>query len=115
METKLINLLPHPLVLLGPTGAILLHQEPDGPAARCAEDRREVGALTLPGGATVPLRALGFGEVTNLPAPRVGVLYVVSRPVAETASWRDDLVYPDEVIRDADGHPLGCRALARAA
>lgn len=111
---ELINLTPHPLTLIGPDGTVLLSQAPDGPMARCAEDRREVGTVTLPGGATIPLRTVGFGTVTNLPAPRDGVLYVVSRATAEAAGRRDDVVYPDEQVRDKDGRIIGCRALARA-
>lgn len=110
---ELINLTPHPLTLLGPDGTVLLNQAPDGPMARCTEDRREVGTVALPGGAAVPLRTVGFGTVTGLPAPRDGVLYVVSRATAEAAG-RDDVVYPEEQVRDGDGRIIGCRALARA-
>lgn len=111
---QLINLTPHPLTLIGQDGAVLLTQAPDGPMARCAEDRRELGAVTLQDGASVPLRSVGFGAVTGLPAPRDGVLYVVSRATAEAATGRDDVVYPDEQVRDDDGRIIGCRALARA-
>jgi hypothetical protein len=111
---NLINLTPHPLTLIGHDGTVLLNQPPDGPMARCAEDRRDVGTITLPDGATVPLRTVGFGTVTDLPAPRDGVLYVVSRATAEAAADRDDVVYPDEQVRDDEGRIIGCRALARA-
>ena len=110
---ELINLTPHPLTIVGADGEILLNRAPDGPMARCAEDRAEVGTVDLPGGAQVPLRVVGFGVVTGLPTPRDGVLYVVSRATAEAAG-RDDVVYPDEQVRDADGRIIGCRALARA-
>lgn len=111
---ELINLTPHPLTLIGPDGTVLLNQPPDGPMARCAEDRREIGTVTLPDGANVPLRIVGFGKVSDLPAARDGVLYVVSRATAEAASGRADVVYPDEQVRDSDGRIIGCRALARA-
>ena len=110
---ELINLTPHPLTLIGPDGAVLLNQAPDGPMARCTEDRQDVGTVPLPCGAAVPLRTVGFGAVTALPAPRAGVLYVVSRATAEAAG-RDDVVYPDEQVRDDSGRIIGCRALARA-
>lgn len=110
---RLINLTPHPLTLIGADGTVLVDQAPDGPMARCAEDRRDLGAVTITDGITVPLRSVGFGAVTGLPAPRDGVLYVVSRSTAETAR-RDDVVYPDEQVRDESGRIIGCRALARA-
>ncbi|MUN41381.1 hypothetical protein [Actinomadura litoris] len=111
---QLINLTPHPLTLIGQDDTVLLNQAPDGPMARCIEDRREIGAVTLPGGGTVPLRSVGFGAVTGLPEPRDGVLLVVSRATAEAAAGRSDIVYPDEQVRDQDGRIIGCRALARA-
>lgn len=111
---QLINLTPHPLTLIAKDGTVLLNQPPDGPMARCVEDRRELGTVTLPGGASVPLRSVGFGAVTGLPAPRDGVLYVVSRATAEAANGRADVVYPDEQVRDAKGNIIGCRAPARA-
>jgi hypothetical protein len=40
-------------------------------------------------------------------------LYIVSRVVAEAARDRDDLVVPDNVIRDDQGRVIACRALAR--
>lgn len=110
---QLINLTPHPLTIIGKDGTVLVNQAPDGPMARCAEDRRDVGTVTA-GGHSIPLRQVGFGRVTGLPAPRQGVLYVVSRATAEAATGRDDVVYPDEQVRDSDGRIIGCRALARA-
>lgn len=109
---ELVNLTPHPLTIVGADGEVLLNQAPDGPMARCLEERREVGTISA-AGHPIPLREVGFGAVTGLPAPRAGVLYVVSRATAETAG-RDDVVYPDEQVRDKDGRIIGCRALARA-
>src|SRR5690606_17240667 len=48
-----------------------------------------------------------------LPAPQPGVVYVVSRPVAERAN-RPDLVVPTNVER-VNGRPVRARALARVA
>lgn len=110
----LVNLTLHPVVLVEQDGAVLLDQAPDGRVARRAETRRDIGAVTLPGGATVPLREVAFGDVTDLPAPRAGVLYVVSRATAEAAAGRPDVVYPDERVKDDAGRIIGCRALAYA-
>lgn len=54
-----------------------------------------------------------IGISPALPAPRPGVLYVTSRVVAEHFPERDDLVWPDDLIRDADGRVVAARGLAR--
>jgi hypothetical protein len=41
-----------------------------------------------------------------------GVYYIVSRIVAEALPERTDLLFPDGIIRDADGTPIGCTGLA---
>lgn len=54
-----------------------------------------------------------IGISPALPAPRPGVLYVTSRVVAEHFPDRNDLVWPDDLIRDADGRVVAARGLAR--
>jgi hypothetical protein len=54
-----------------------------------------------------------LGQVVDLPEPQDDTLYIVSRAVAEAARDRDDLVVPDNVIRDDQGRVIACRALAR--
>lgn len=53
-----------------------------------------------------------IGISPALPAPRPGVLYVTSRVVAEHFPDRNDLVWPDDLIRDADGRVVAARGLA---
>lgn len=52
-----------------------------------------------------------FAAVTGLPAPRAGVLYVVSRTTGEAAVW-DDVVDPDEPVLDDVDRIIGRRVLA---
>lgn len=54
-----------------------------------------------------------IGISPALPAPRPGVLYVTSRVVAEHFPERDDLAWPNDLIRDADGRVVAARGLAR--
>ncbi|QPL06691.1 hypothetical protein ID810_10340 [Actinomyces respiraculi] len=49
-----------------------------------------------------------------LPDPRPGVLYVTSRVVAEHHPNRTDLVWPDDLVRDAAGQVVAARRLAGA-
>lgn len=50
------------------------------------------------------------GTTTGIPAPREGVLYIVSRLVALSVR-RPDFVFPDGEIR-RDGVVIGCRRLS---
>ena len=54
-----------------------------------------------------------FGAVEGLPDPEEGVVWIVSRVVAEAAKERDDLLVTDDAVRDDQGRIIGCRALAR--
>jgi hypothetical protein len=51
-----------------------------------------------------------FGEVEGLPEPVQGTLFVVSLVVLER-STRTDLLSPGELVRGADGQPVGCKGL----
>ena len=61
----------------------------------------------------IPVRRRTFGAATGLPAPVDGVFLVVSALVA-LAAWaqgRRDVLCPGDLVRDADGRPVGCRGL----
>jgi hypothetical protein len=85
---KFVNLTPHPLSVEG-VGTI----EPDGPAARVSASFSDFDADGV--------CTQEFGEVTNLPEPVEGTLYIVSGLVltAAKALGRVDCVAP------ATGHP----------
>lgn len=111
MTVRLVNLTPHPLVLVGPMGPYA-RRDPDGPPARVAEIRSSaVGADTDLG--TIPLISLTYAEhIDDLPDPEPGVRYVVSRVTAAAlAGHRDDLLFPLDEVRDERGAIVGCRAL----
>jgi hypothetical protein len=52
-----------------------------------------------------------FGTLEGLPPREEDVLLIVSAMVAEAAPERDDLAYPGEAVRDADGKIIGARGL----
>ncbi|MBY6277852.1 MAG: hypothetical protein CWE10_16985 [Symbiobacterium thermophilum] len=107
---RLVNLTPHPVTLI--VGDQTLTIPPEPTPARCSETRTVVGSVEVDG-LEVPVTRVGFGQVQGLPAPREGVLYVVSRMVAEACRDRADLVIPDDLVRDAEGRIIGARSLAR--
>ena len=93
--------------------------KPSGIVARCDTDFAVVGSVTVDNNyreshVTIPIRERRFGEPYNLPDPQYGVLLIVSRIVAEAcAGVRSDLLIVDGIIRNEQGHPIGCEALAR--
>ena len=64
----------------------------------------------------IPMTRKCFGMVTNLPCYEAGVFLIVSRMVAEAAKAQGrttgDLLVPDDMVRNSEGHILGCRAFA---
>ena len=82
------------------------HTYPSEGVARCAAETRLVGQI---GG--IPITQTVMGQIEGLPDFEDGVILIVSRIVAD-ASDRCDLVYPNELIRDAVGRVLGCKSLA---
>lgn len=54
-----------------------------------------------------------FSEVEGLPEPKENTIYIVSALVAGACKNRDDLVVPNDIVRDDQGRIIGCRSLAR--
>lgn len=131
------NLTPHEVVVLaGPTpepcdnglGTVQANgsfhavwaRYPSAGEAR-AEARREqrdhVYVADDSGGPVfVPVNRVRFGDVDGLPEPTIGAAYIVSRITAEAARAQGrptaDLLIPDDVVRGADGQPVGCRSFS---
>ena len=61
----------------------------------------------------ININRVTVGKVYNLPEPRDGVLYLVSRQVAEACPQRQDLVIVDETIRNEKRQIIGAKSLAR--
>lgn len=106
-----VNLLPHPVDLFDDDGELVGSIPTTGAVARCRESRQVLGVVD---GVRLT-RTVFEREVDNLPGPRPGTYYIVSRPVAEVLPERDDLVVPDELVRNGRGEIVGCRSLCRCA
>jgi hypothetical protein len=112
VEAGLVNLTPHDVTLVGPDGAMvtlascgraLVTFTPDTPS----------GEITI-GDVTVPLVETAPGsEVTGIPLPAEGIMYIVSRLVYDASQTRDDLCIPHRVMRGASGQPTAAHALAQ--
>jgi hypothetical protein len=130
---KLVNLTPHAITIYAPEGdAIIATIPPSGTVARVAAEREQVGSIDI-GGQAVPINRTVFGAywlpnyeqdcgemacridamLSTGRCPHVPV-YLVSAVVAQAAAGeRDDLLIPDDAVRDGEGRVIGCRAFAR--
>lgn len=107
---QLVNLTPHPFVLAGidQPGPLA----PGGPPARVVDVRSDPRLVPTHLG-EVPVCEVSPGEVVDLPEPVKGTLWVVSRVTALAATGRDDVVFPLDEVRDADGRVVACRVLGQ--
>jgi len=98
---KIYNLTPHPITVNGVTFP------PSGKVARVTEE----GGVEL---AFPPftIKRIRTGKVVDLPPRKGGIWYIVSRPVALAAIGREDLLVPDDFVRDEEGKIIGARRFA---
>lgn len=54
-----------------------------------------------------------FGKVVGLPTTNEGTFFVVSRLVMAACPSREDLVAPNDLVRDEQGRIIGCRSFSR--
>jgi hypothetical protein len=98
----IVNLTPHAVVVID--GPIF---QPSGTVARVSTSCVEVGSID-----GVVLVSTQFGEVEGLPEPQKGIRFIVSRVVLAACPNRRDLMVPNELVRDDQGRPIGCRNFA---
>lgn len=123
---KLLNLTPHEIHIVDCGGNAILTVPPSGTVARCTTARETVGALAVWRAADgthnmgmdedydvdIPVTRTRFGAVEGLPDQIPGVFCIVSSVVAQAARHRQDLLIPDDTVRDSEGRIVGCRSLA---
>ena len=101
----LVNLTPHNVNLPGLT-------LPPAGLARVSVTMAEVGHGTMPDHiGAVPLLRGTYGDVTGLPEPEEGTIYIVSAMVRMALPGRKDLASPARLVRDDKGNITGCEAL----
>jgi hypothetical protein len=100
-----VNLTPHTINEVT-TG---LNLPPSGVVARVAVSNTVIDVIN-----GVEIYATTYGEVLDLPEPKLGVYYIVSSLVLLACPDRKDLLAPGEIVRNADGQPIGCKGFRRA-
>jgi len=129
---KVVNLTPHSINFILPYNIEIGQDElgtpeyvteersyslpPSGTVARCNVDREkkdkiidEIDGWEI----TIPVTKTRFGEVEGLPEPQEGTIYIVSNLVAQAVPDREDVFFPDDIVRDSQGNIIGCRALGK--
>jgi hypothetical protein len=109
--TQLINLTPHTINII--LGNKTYDVPASGTVARCSQTEKVIGTIEVAGAVSIPVTNQSFGDVTDLPEPKDGVFYIVSRLVASACPSRIDLLIPGPMVRDDDGKVIGCRGLSR--
>jgi len=123
IRASLVNCCSHPIrVFLGnPKNNHFVDIQPSGHVARVRESRVRLADLAIQGKEFVSIYSSFFDKgLTGLPAPSPGVMYIVSRLVAEVAFYRQDLLFPDDSVRETSAENpnvngiVGCRSFAVA-
>lgn len=107
---EVVNTTPHAIEVLAEDGTIIATYPGAWRPARVRVERSAPDQLITRQG-TLPIVTERYGEVTDLPSPAIGVRLIVSRSIAAASPARDDLLVPTDLIRDASGAVVGCRAL----
>jgi hypothetical protein len=106
-ETKIVNLTPHEITIVGENGEVTHRIPPSGLVSRVRET--SIGIRHVNG---IPVVRKTFGEVVNLPEPEEGTVYIVSRMIIAASPDRTDLLSPGDLVRDDVGKIIGCKNFA---
>ena len=109
-KVKVINCTPHDVVIISESGNITF--ERSGIIPRLKEVQQKINSVNS-NGIEIDIMEKSFLEPEGLPEPKEGTIYIVSALVAGAVKHRDDLVIPNDTIRDDQGRIIGCRNLAR--
>ena len=102
----IVNCTPHSINVSG------VEFPPSGIIPRVTETATVIGNVAV-GDVDIDITEIVLGNVENLPDPKLGVYYVVSRITAEAVRDRRDLLIPGKQIRDENGRIIGCETLSR--
>lgn len=104
---KIINCTPHPINIIGDNNEVIASFPKGDIIPRLTQKTVQVGGIN-----GIPLTSTNFSETQNMPRKLDGVVYIVSRLVLEDNRDRNDLLVPNEIVRDDDGNIIGCRSLS---
>ena len=106
-KKNIINLTAHDVNIVCDNGDVMTFK-PSGTVARCSQKTVTIGAVN-----GIPLTHTSFGDVVDLPQPQKDTIFIVSRLVLTACKGiRDDLVVPNDLVRDDCGNIVGCKSFA---
>lgn len=112
------NLTQHIICICDDVGRIIGELYPYGDVARVAEIPGTQLHLKYYTGDEIFYTAREWGEVENLPKPEKGVIFIVSRLVAQQCIGRSDIFSPGTGLRDGpvreNGKIIGVRKFIQA-
>lgn len=108
---KIINLTPHAVNIVNNDNSVAITIESSGNVARCSQTIDIVDTISV-NNIVIPVSSSSYGEVVDLPAPQDNTYYIVSRLVMSACPNRQDLLVPNDLVRDEAGRVIGCRSLA---
>ena len=109
--TTIVNLTPHAVNIINNDNSVAITIEASGNVARCSQTIDIVGDITV-NSVSIPISSSSYGEVIDLPDPKPGYYYIVSRLVMSACPARQDLLCPNDLVRNDAGQVIGCRSLA---
>ena len=107
---KVVNCTPHDVNLITTKGNITFPRS--GIIPRLTEQQNKINSINS-NGIEIDIMEKSFNEVEGLPEPKENTIYIVSALVAGAVKNRDDLVVPNDTIRDDQGMIVGCKNLAK--
>lgn len=105
-QGAILNYTPHTVNIIDSEGN-KIQDFPSQGEARCQQTTKDVGII-----GNVPITSTTFGEVTGLPGEQEGTYYIVSRLIRQALPDRNDLLVPNDMVRDEAGRIIGCKSLA---
>lgn len=103
---KLVNLTSHDIVMVRGDGNLEIIAS-EG-IARCDVERKTIDNIN-----GYDLNINVYGKVSGLPDPQEDTFYIVSALVAKQLPLRNDLIVPDDTVRDEKGRIISCRAFSK--
>ena len=102
----ILNMTPHWVNSVGDDNKIIKTFDSVG-VARGSQQTVVIGDIN-----GIPLTTTSFGDVVDLPAPQDGVFFIVSRLVLSACPDRNDLLVPNDLVRDDNGNIIGAKSFA---
>ena len=103
-KVEIYNLTPHAVKFVSEDGKTT-EFPPTSVVARVSVSYEEVESIG--GFRAVKIK---YGRVNELPDEKENIYYIVSKLVKLAMPERKDLITPEDVVRDEQGHVLYCRA-----